>query len=552
METLLKPPYKLFDYQKEAIKWMRQRELASEYNSNYGICGGILCLKMGMGKTLVSLAHILTSETKGKFPTLIIVSKTIMNEWKTEGIEKFFFEKQFKVLYLHKDFLGKEPVSQINREKILGYDIVITTYDVCQTVGTRRKFYEECIQRNDNGKILCINSRSEQQSDLPNETGTAIIYSTPWHRVIADEGHRFSNPKTIIFKCVMAVYGKYKWILSGTPIRNYSTDIWCLFRFLGYNGMKTPKEWKMYNIRTYKQHGLDKIILRKDYKSANIQLPNKIEHVHYVFPSENELKVYEYVLKKTREIYDDMLSNLCDYACVLAMFTRLRQSSIAAYLLTNQSKRSEQKTTDFLSSTQGKGDFTLGGWCHDKTTEAGIDSLKMTEAINILKTIPKNEKVLVFSSFTSCLDLLSQVIQIKLPDYKFSQLDGDVTGNDRQIILKNFRDDPEIKCLLLTYKTGSEGINLTQANHCIYIDPWWNNATHEQASARAWRTGQSKPVHIYQLIAINTIEERILELCSCKDEMADNYLACNLKALERKSESKSILGLEIMRQMLDL
>ena len=76
----------------------------------------------------------------------------------------------------------------------------------------------------------------------------------------------------------------------------------------------------------------------------------------------------------------------------------------------------------------------------------------------------------------------------------------------------------------MTYKVGSEGINLTEATHCILMEPWWCPAVHSQAVARIHRSGQKEPVHVYQLITQGTIELKVLEICDKKIEMASKYL----------------------------
>ncbi len=78
--------------------------------------------------------------------------------------------------------------------------------------------------------------------------------------------------------------------------------------------------------------------------------------------------------------------------------------------------------------------------------------------------------------------------------------------------------------LFLTYKVGSEGLNLTEATHCICIEPWWTNAVHNQAKARLWRTGQTKQVYVHNVIIKGSIEEKIVEICKGKDNMAASYL----------------------------
>jgi SNF2 family DNA or RNA helicase len=155
----LKNGYKLFPHQKQVIKWMKHREknkdgAFSVDSQKANFKGGIISLSMGMGKTLTALAY--SFRNKASFPTLIVTSKTVMYEWKSEGVEKFFMtegDDAVKVLYLHRDFLGKQ-IDNINRDIIMKYDIVITTYDVCMFSCRRGKYYLQCIEFGDDNSLL--------------------------------------------------------------------------------------------------------------------------------------------------------------------------------------------------------------------------------------------------------------------------------------------------------------------------------------------------------------------------------------------------------------
>ncbi len=686
--------YRLYPHQVKALTFMRERE-NTDLQSVYNICGGLIKMQMGLGKTLIAITHSLISprpvctEEVGEkgFPTLIVVSKTVMIEWKIQGFKKFFGDR-VKVLYLHVDYLGND-LDKITRKRIVKYDFVVTTYDACSSVCRKRGYHEEVLEMGDEhtlmkGKVFSINTRRRQQADRPSITGPAVIYTTPWERVICDEcftgdtriitdqgnirikmlhkmkkkprvlsfnkkdqvfeyknithtwekeriqtlyqvsfgnkkykctpGHkwltidgyketrnmskgeviiasedawnskrncygyiivtdikkiesskykytydievednhnfvlgsmsqnnithgpvvsnsqRFANPNTQTYRHMMAIYGRYKWCLTGTPIRNYETDIWAQLRFCGYTGIERTIEWKRTGVEKMKTHNLTKAILSMNYDDADIKLPEKHEHIVYITLSGKEKQCYEYVQKTAQDVYDKMMQGLCDYACVLAIFTRLRQCSIAPYLITAEAKREKgtvserEKNKEALSILKAIYTGTLGAWVHDKNGTAGIYSKKITEIINTLRKIPKDEKVLLFSMFTSVLDLLANAYKKLLPDSKFVQIDGDTKGKEREKLLTEFRTNANIQSLFITYKVGAEGLNLTEATHVICIEPWWTNAVHNQAKSRCWRIGQTKEVQIYNIYVENSIEERVVEICKEKDEMAEAML----------------------------
>ena len=512
--------FTLFPHQITALRWMGMRESTKIH----GIEGGVLSLQMGMGKTLTSLTHILSTK-KGEFPSLVIASKTVLCEWFQNGCQKFFKEGSVKTLFLHKDYLGKE-LDKITRADIVTYDIVLTTYDTLLSVNRKTNFYESCLEYGDahslmNGKIRSVSCKKYLDADKPHFTGAAVIYGTPWHRVICDESQRFANPQTVLYKCVLGVYGKYKWCLSGTPIRNYSTDIWAQFRFCGYNGVDRTVDWVRNGKQRFDSGDLKRAIYYMTYEDAHIELPEIHEHVIEMELDGTQKTMYDCIVKRTMEVYKKMMRGTADFACVLAMFMRMRQCAIAPFLLTQLSKRVKGREDDHVVR---KIDSEMSLFCDEKKGEAGFQAVKIRKIIELLNTIPAGEKVVFFTMFTSYLDLVKEAVNEAIPGKKVLKIDGDTKGPDRSAILAEFKADPESTLLLLTYKVGGEGLNITEANHCIYGEPWWTHAVHNQAKARLWRTGQVNDVHVYSLIVKNSIEDRILAICEEKTKMVGEFL----------------------------
>jgi SNF2 family DNA or RNA helicase len=438
----IKSHFRLDPHQVEALNWMRQREKVEQC----GIRGGMVCMTMGLGKTFTALTHILSAPI-GEYPTLVIMSKTLLQEWKQQGIEKFF-DFSIKALYFHKDYLGND-MKKIKIKDIKKYDIVLTTYDVCMNICKKKGYHDD-----EDSKITecCTKNIAVDRGDAK-ISGPAVLYCIPWNRIVCDESQRFANHKTLTYKSMMALCGKYKWCLTGTPIRNYHTDIWAQFRFLGYSTVKTSAQWKATGFERMDNENLRDVILTMNYDDANMHLVPKHHKEIRKELSGNQQKVYETILRITQDVYDMMLDKLCSWSCVLAMFTRLRQCVIAPYLLTAESKRSDKvkKTVNAAQEYMEEFEATdMYKWCCDKKGEAGIHSVKIEELMGILQSIPKNEKVIVFSIFTSALDLVAAAMEDRMPDTQFLQVDGDVAGSERSELLNQFRDDRETKVLLLT------------------------------------------------------------------------------------------------------
>jgi SNF2 family DNA or RNA helicase len=165
---------------------------------------------------------------------------------------------------------------------------------------------------------------------------------------------------------------------------------------------------------------------------------------------------------------------------------------------------------------------------------------------DILCAFAPPQKILIFSMFTSVLDLVAHGIKCTIPKCKFVQLDGDTKSADRGTVLHKFRTDPNVRVLLLTYRVGSEGLNLTEATNVICVEPWWTDAVHDQAKSRCWRMGQSKEVHVYNIYVRDTVEDRIVELCDAKSRMTENMLQGTAKKITvglNKEGIQYILGI---------
>lgn len=525
----------LFPHQLEALKFMKDIETRP---SNNGLCGGIMMMTMGMGKTLTAISYCLaTPKREPKFPCLVIASKTLMSEWKTQGFEKFF-GTEVRVLYLHKDYMGKD-INTVNRKTIMKYDFVISTYDTVLTAGRKSGYVNETLEFGQDGlmkgRIVAINNRERDQSDSSKVKGIDILFKTPWERVICDESQKFANPKTKVYQYMLSLYGRYKWCLTGTPISNYTTDIWAQFRFCGYDGVTKAAEWKKGYMGYMNTHNLTRSLLSINYKSADITLPPKYDHIKRIVLAKEERQCYDFILGIARNVCEEMLLGMVGYAGVLALFTRLRQCCIAPWLITPESKRGYKPThkvkKDILLreiKKNGGMDEKLGVWIHDKEGTAGAKSAKMMQTVKTLREIPTDQKTLVFSMSTACLDLLEYACGkdpvLVSQNYKIARVDGDVVGRDRDNAIANFRTSSKINVMFLTYKVGSMGLNLTEATNVICMEPWWSPVVMDQAEARCYRTGQTKAVNVHKILIADTIEERVVEICEDKKEMAETIL----------------------------
>lgn len=533
----LNPGYVIYPHQTKALAWMKSREK----KNHYGIKGGMLSLTMGLGKTLIAILSVLfnkadiirNDKNAIVFPALIVCSKTLLTHWKLD-IEKFFGDR-LRVLYFHKKFIG-DQIEEIDREDLMKYDLVITTYNLVLDTFKKREYEKRVIDYDENQRIVGVHKT--KLYDRPKIKGPAVIFNTPWYKAIVDESHKFANYKTNIYKAMMGIWANYYWCLTGTPLRNKETDIFHQLRFCGYIGCDRDNEW---DANKMNEHSLHKVILKMSYKDAGIVLPNKIvKDIELVFNTEEEAKAYDEISGRTKNTYKDMMLGSVNYASVLAMFTRLRQACIAPYIITREAKRKgkNKKKTQEEIELEKQLDITTQGlesWIHNKNGSSGKKSSKMEEMIKIIKAIPEDEKIVIFSKFTSALDVAAETLKEYMPSFKFFMIDGDTDENERERYITKFKVNKKVRGMLASYDVASEGLNFTEANHVICLEQWWCPYVHFQAESRCWRFGQTKDVYIYRIFMRDTIEVNMVKMIyQNKEKLNDELIeTVNIEKLDK-------------------
>ena len=474
---------------------------------------------MGMGKTLTTLAHIALHLPEG--PNLIVCSKTVLLTW-IEEIKKFFPPDSMPYVIIHSEYTDED---EINVETLRDAFVVLTTYDT--VLHTARKFgiTDDILVKDNLTGIKHLYKPSYRI--IEDVKGHRSLFHTPWKRLIADESQKFANPTSKTFYAMFSLPGEYRWCLTGTPIRNFATDLYSQMRFSGMNYLTSKLKFTQ---RTYRALRLDQKILSMTYEDAGIVLPKVHRHIELFELNEMNREVYEYYLAQVKSLYEEfMFDGNLTFACILVLFLRLRQVCIAPYLATKESKRGHVKTEnqEVLDKILDEMSSGMHSWMHNRKEDAGINAPKIRKILGIIRNIThRGEKIIVFSMFTNCMDMIREAVESDedLSRIKIAQIDGSVTGKDRQDQLDFFRNIEDVQILFITYKTGSEGLNLIQATNVLLVEPWWSPAIHEQAMARIHRTGQTKEVHFWTVIARNTIEERILAICEQKYNTMKNFL----------------------------
>ena len=317
--------------------------------------------------------------------------------------------------------------------------------------------------------------------------------------IILDEAQYIKNHKTKIAQTVKKIFSKYKIALTGTPIENTLAELWSIFDFLMRGYLFHYEYFYKYYERAIVLEEDEKVverlkkmvepfILRRLKRDVLTELPEKIEETFFINLSEDEKNLYQANLIKINEILAQNIGSNNKIE-VLAILTKLRQLCIDPRLVYENMSNSSSKIKSCMQL--------------------------------ILKSIDNKEKILLFSSFTSVLDIISEECdKLSIP---YFTLTGSTNKTKRKELVDEFQDG-RVPLFLISLKAGGTGLNLTKASVVIHIDPWWNISAQNQATDRAYRIGQENTVQVFNLITKNTIEEKILNLQGKKKELSDIFV----------------------------
>jgi superfamily II DNA or RNA helicase len=428
--------------------------------------GGCLADDMGLGKTVQVLA--LLEAVERSRPSLIVAPRSLIFNWKQEAAR---FTPKLRIL----DHTGVERMSSWDR--IESHDVILTTY------GTLRR-------------------------DAPK------LKDIHFDTVVLDEAQVIKNATTESAKAARLLKANHRLALTGTPVENRLGDLWSLFEFLNpgllgsasvfrthlsVKGAGKPSEDPDSDSLRIISKALRPFLLRRTKEQVARELPAKMEQTIFCELEPEQRKLYDELRSHYRNA---LLGRIDDVGMdksrmqILEALLRLRQAAIHPGLI-------------------------------DKT-RASDSSAKLDALLpQISELIEEGHKALVFSQFTSFLDILRQRLEKDGITYEY--LDG--RTRDRQARVERFQHDDSCRLFLISLKAGGLGLNLTAAEYVFLLDPWWNPAIEAQAIDRTHRIGQTRNVFAYRLIARDTVEEKILELQRTKRELADAIVTADNSVL---------------------
>jgi superfamily II DNA or RNA helicase len=418
---------------------------------------GCLADDMGLGKTVQTLAHIavLKAANRLKGPILIVAPTSVVPNWYHE-IGRF--TPYLKVL----NFTGLERA--VFTDQIDDVDIVLSSY--------------------------ALISR-----DLP------ILGEKAFSLVVLDEAQNIRNPATAAAKAAFLLKAEQRIALSGTPVENHLGDLWSMMRFLNPGLLGDSKQFQADFRKPIEKDNepeakrrltrrIKPFVLRRTKEQVATDLPDRTELTHEIelFDAQRDLYEVTRAAMQRRVIEAMDAKGLAQSAIiVLDALLKLRQCCCDPRLV---------KTAT-------------------KTAKAG-GSAKLVQLIQMLQELhEEGRRVLVFSQFTTMLDLIEAEVQAL--GFSYERLTG--STRDRDGPVKRFQNG-QSDVFLISTKAGGVGLNLTAADTIILYDPWWNPAVEAQAIGRAHRIGQQRPVFVHRLICAGTIEEKMLALQARKQELA--------------------------------
>lgn len=328
---------------------------------------------------------------------------------------------------------------------------------------------------------------------------SAAFTAQHWTSVVLDEAQAIKNAQTKRSQAAMGLQADFRLIATGTPLENHLGELWNLFRFInpGLLGSQdsftqrfaNPIEQGDVAARRALKSLIQPFILRRLKSQVLDELPARTEITYKVPLSDAEAHQYEALRQQAVESINQLAPDAGKPFQVLAEITRLRRFC-----------------------------------CHPSLVLPGspLAGSKLQAFSEIVAELLENRhKALVFSQFVDHLSIVRAWLDQQGISYQY--LDGATPAKERQKRVNAFQAG-EGDIFLISLKAGGSGLNLTAADYVIHLDPWWNPAVEDQASDRAHRMGQLRPVTIYRLVTENTIEEQIVALHGRKRDLADSLL----------------------------
>jgi SNF2 family DNA or RNA helicase len=471
--------------------------------------GACLADDMGLGKTLQALVVLLARAANG--PALVVVPTSLIGNWRSEALR---FAPSLRVhAYGESASWSPSPPDSSDGPRGAGGLAPERPRAAAARVvyGDRSSVIGE-MGRHD---VLLV---SYPMLQIDGEAFAGKVWTT----LVLDEAQAIKNAAAKRSQAVFALQAAFRLAMSGTPIENRLGELWSVMRACNPGLLGTlPRFNERFanlierqndrNAQRILKRLIAPFILRRTKAQVLADLPPRTELVLQVQGDDAEKAHYEALRREALVAAEKSLSG--DGAGqahlnILAGLTRLRRAACDPRLVTPTLKRPGAKVTAFA----------------ELATEL----------------VANGHKALVFSQFVDFLALLREPLDAAGIAYQY--LDGSTPAAERTRRVEAFQDG-QGDLFLISLKAGGFGLNLTVADYVVIADPWWNPAAEDQASGRAHRIGQQRPVTVYRLVNTGTLEERILTLHQTKRVLADSVL---------ESDGQAPTAIPLARELLQL
>ena len=455
------------EYQQEGFEWLA-------FLREHGL-GGVLADDMGLGKTLQALALVQHArETESGTETGAEIA---------DGADSTAARAPFLVV---------APTSVVGNwaSEVRRFTPGLTAVTVTETLARRRTPLAEVVA----GADVVVTSYALFR------LGFEEYRAQRWAGLILDEAQFVKNHQSVAYQCARRLDAPFKLALTGTPLENNLMELWSILSVVSPGLFPTPSKFQDYYARPIEKEGyvsrLDQLrrrvapfMLRRTKEEVAKDLPDKQEQVVDVVLGSRHRALYDAYLQRERTKVLGLVDEFGEHRFeVFRSLTVLRQASL---------------------------DVSLVDAEHEKVPSSKLEVLyEMLDDI-----LAEGHSVLVFSQFTQFLGRVRAHLDRKDVDYSY--LDG--RTRRRAETIERFTLG-ETKVFLISLKAGGFGLNLTAADYCILLDPWWNPAAEAQAVDRAHRIGQTRNVNVYRMVSTDTIEEKVMALKASKSKLFASVL----------------------------
>jgi len=444
--------------------------------------GGILADDMGLGKTLQMISVLLAEQEEGKVGTsLIVCPASLVCNWEEEF-------RKFAPTLRTCAVTGNTQARAAILNRWAGWDVLITSYDLLKR-------------------------------DIPLYEDKYFLYT------VLDEAQYIKNNSSSAAKSVKVLRSKHRFAMTGTPIENRLSELWSIFDFLmpgflyGYDVFRTEYELPIAKRQDEELTGrlrrmVSPFLLRRMKNEVLKDLPEKTEELRVIPLEEKQQLLYDAQVAHMKQMLaeDETSDAGRNRIRIFAELTKIRQICCDPSLLYEN--------------------YDGGSAKREACLELVSDAIE------------NGHRILLFSQFTSMLELLKRDLETRGIEYY--EITGATPKQERLDRVHDFNEGT-VPLFLISLKAGGTGLNLTGADMVIHYDPWWNAAAQNQATDRAHRIGQHRPVTVYKLIAQNSVEEKIQKMQEMKQNLANEILTGEGTSLGSMSKEELLALLECGR-----